>query len=280
MANPVKERVMVFFFKAVKEDVLEALRGSFEEFLKAHFGEVGFVNTRINRPTISRPKCTEGDVEPDWTKLKVGVNRLYRYETSDGRFMFQLSREFFSYNALDVEEGAQGAGSVGALLAFCESLNDFAVNTLVRRVKIEDAHYDTIYCVKQEELKAFLEQPRPTGGYDYYNVFKLFRNLGEGSSKDAWGFVSPLEQHFQFNKRKDNDRRVVEMDVKAGQNSKGEWYLEVKTACYAHLVKTFEDSLRKLRYMLKMLPEFEGCQQVLLGRVFSDSALKVLECEK
>lgn len=277
MANIVQERVMVFFFKTIKEDTLESLRNAFDVFLMQEVGMSSFVFKRINTPMISHPDSTEGDSEPDWTKLKVGIGRLYRYETVDGRFMFQLSRDFFSFNALNAGDESKGAGSGEELVAFCEKLNSFSSSVLAKHVKIEDARYDTIYCALQDNLKPFLEKPRGESKYDYYNVFKLFRNIGEGSQNDAWGLHSPLEQRFLFSKRADEAKREVEICVKAGMNTKQSWYLEVKTSCCAHKIDSISDTIKKMEYLFGMQKDFDECAKVLLERIFSDAAMKILK---
>lgn len=278
MANPVQERVMVFFFKELKEDAVEALRLSFEGFLKDHFGVERFAMKRINQPVVTRPKRTEGDVEPDWSKLKVGLDRFYRYETSDGLFMFQLSKEFFSLNVLNGDDEVKGAGSSDDLLGFYESLKAFVLEQLSRRIKIEEAHYDVIYRLGQDLLKDFLERRRPDGSYGYYNVFKLFKNLGEGSQQDEWGLVSPLRQRICFNKRRDAKKQGVEVDIEAGLDRSKGWYLQVKTASSSELLNLHGESVDKIELMFKFLPDFECSQMTVLRRTFSDQAMKILGC--
>ena len=275
MANPVQERVMVFFFKELKEDAVETLRLAVEDFLKGNFGVERFAMKRINQPVVTRPKRTEGEVEPDWSKLKVGLDRFYRYETSDGLFMFQLSKEFFSFNVLNGDDETKGAGSSDDLFAFYESLKAFVLGQLSNRVKIENAHYDVIYRLGQDLLKDFLERRQPDGSYGYYNVFKLFRNLGEGSPQDEWGLVSPLRQRICFNKRRDEKKQCIEVDIEAGMDK--EWYLQVKTASRSELLNVHGESAAKVELMFKFLPDFERSQLEVLRRAFSDQAMKILE---
>lgn len=276
MGTPVKERVMVFFFKVIKEELLDELNRELGLFFKTNFGEANFNCLRINIPSVTGPGKTEGDDEPDWTRLKVSVDRLYRYKTSDGRFMFQLARDFFSINALDRKDGDLGACSGKELGDFYERTKDFLVSVLSKKIKVEDAHYDMIYVLKQESLLDFLEQPRTDGSYGYYNIFKLFANLGEGTCNDDWGFVSPLEQHFLFKKREDEKCREVEMNIKAGANSKNKWYLEMKTACYSHTMDSITDSMGKIAYMFNMISDFESDQNIVIRRVFSKDATNIL----
>lgn len=122
---PVKERIVALRYKIVSNEVYREVCDALGAFLFEAFPADGFVAERMNRPEVTLPIPTFGDEEPDWTKLKVSVDRPSRFWNVDRTKCIQFFKDCLTVNLVSGSE--KTPWSHKDLFSFFEALMPFLI---------------------------------------------------------------------------------------------------------------------------------------------------------
>ena len=120
---PIKERIVALRYKAVSDEVYREICDALGAFLSSTFPNDCFVAERMNRPVVTLPIQTFGDVEPDWSKVKVSVDRPSRFWNDDRTKCIQFFKDYLTVNL--ISGAGQSPWRHSDLFAFFEALLPF-----------------------------------------------------------------------------------------------------------------------------------------------------------
>ena len=100
MRPPIRERIVVFRYKPLDDAVYSGVLDSLSRFLKDHCSADGFKEETMNRPVVTLPLATIGDKEPDWSSLKVSVDRPSRFWSEDRAKCVQFFNDYLTFNLI------------------------------------------------------------------------------------------------------------------------------------------------------------------------------------
>lgn len=101
---PIKERIVVIRYKPLSEETYRMICDALGVFLSKVFPDEDFKSERLNRPEITVPKPTIGDDEPDWTKVKISVDRPSRFWNASRSKCVQFFKDSLTVNLISHNE--------------------------------------------------------------------------------------------------------------------------------------------------------------------------------
>ena len=181
---PIKERIVALRYKNVSDEVYREVCDALGVFLSVTFPNDGFVAERMNRPEVTLPIPTFGDIEPDWTKVKVSVDRPSRFWSSDRTKCIQFFKDCLTINLISGAE--KSPWSHGDLFSFFEALLPFVV-AHEKRFEILKCSVDYQNLLNQDQLKPYIVNNGET-----LELARLLKGNVLGQSIDGATFTPPI----------------------------------------------------------------------------------------
>lgn len=150
---PIKERIVALRYKTVSDEVYREICDALGVFLSSTFPNDGFVAERMNRPKVTLPIPTFGDVEPDWTKVKVSVDRPSRFWNSDRSKCVQFFKDYLTVNL--ISGSSKSSWRHSDLFAFFEALLPFLA-AHEKKFEFSECSVDYQNVLEQEQLLPYI----------------------------------------------------------------------------------------------------------------------------
>ncbi len=125
MKAPIKERIVAIRYKAISDEVYHEVCDALTVFLTKAFPSDGFTAEKLNIPKVTLPATTFGDEEPDWTKVKISVDRPSRFWNAGRTRCVQFFKDCLTINLISVD--GQGEWSHHNLFAFFTDMLPFVL---------------------------------------------------------------------------------------------------------------------------------------------------------
>lgn len=181
---PIKERIVALRYKRVTDEVYREVCDALGAFLLRAFPDDGFVVERLNRPEVTLPCPTIGDEEPDWSQVKVSVDRPSRFWSADHTKCIQFFKDCLTVNL--ISGGERTPWRHGDLFAFFEALLPFIV-AHDRRFEISKCSVDYQNLLDQGQLKPYIVNNGET-----LELARLLKGNVLGQSIDGATFTPPI----------------------------------------------------------------------------------------
>lgn len=271
MKAPIKERIILLRYKRIMPDSYASLCGAFRAFVAKFQADGALSEELLYQPEVSFPAPPVGDKEPDWSQLKVSLERPSRFWDKSHRLCVQIFRECFSVN-LVTKNGYEDCGFT-ELCAFYDLILPFLKE---HKHAFESTQFSVDYVnqLSGAQLKDFLEKDGNT-----LAVGKLLNMPALGPTIPGMSFRPPIEQHlnYGFEDPKDGsplDRTSVNIVIpepKDGTNWTVNIMLRSERLQCSNLFDSDDNSLLQL-----MHEHVRAC----FNYVFAPSALNLMELHK
>ncbi len=153
MKAPIKERIVAIRYKAISDEVYHEVCDALVVFLTEAFPNDGFTAEKLNIPKVTLPVATLGDEEPDWSKVRVSVDRPSRFWNAGRTRCIQFFKDCFTINLISLD--GQKEWSHSDLFAFTEDLLPFIT---MHDKKFEDAicSVDYLNALDRSQLEPYI----------------------------------------------------------------------------------------------------------------------------
>jgi len=186
MKAPVRERIVVFRYKRLEVEVYRKICDALGPYLCQNFPNEKFTEERLNSPEVTIPLQTVGDQEPDWSQLKVSIDRPSRFWNEARTRCVQFFRDYLTLNC--IVTNASNVGTYGDLEQFLKTVLPFLAERS-DEFKIETASIDYENQLGATHLKNCLTNDGRT-----LELQRLFKCFVAGPAISGTSFVTPLNQ--------------------------------------------------------------------------------------
>lgn len=186
MKAPIKERIVVLRYKRLDVEAYRRICDMLKGFLLAKLSDLSFSEERINSPEVTVPVPTVGAQEPDWSKLKVSIDRQSRFWNAQHTRCVQFFRDYLTINC--IVPSPSKPGSYSELKEFFVALLPF-LRENAKAFKILTAGIDYENRLDDLHLQAFLKD-----GGQRLELQELFNCFRVGPRIDGADFVTPINQ--------------------------------------------------------------------------------------
>ena len=169
MKAPIKERIIVLRYKRLADEAYRKICDELLGFLAKGLADESFVEERMNLPSVTLPVATLGSTEPDWSQLKVSIDRPSRFWNYDKTKCIQFYREYLTVNLIDDLEG-KAVGSYEELCGFFLRLLPF-FKSADADLHVQRAGIDYQNILIGDQLVDFVKQDG-----EFLEVADIFRN--------------------------------------------------------------------------------------------------------
>lgn len=190
MKAPIKERIVVLRYKRITSALYGALCDELKQYLRDSLPDVQMAEERLYQPNVSFPAPPVGEKEPDWSQLKVSLDRPSRFWNVSHDRCIQLFRDCFTVNL--ITKPSSSGGNFNDLCAFFMRIAPF----LKKHSKsFEELRFSLDYVnqFKGSQLNDFLEKDGDT-----LSVGKLINTPVLGPTIPGMSFRPPVEQHLNY----------------------------------------------------------------------------------
>lgn len=187
---PIKERIVVIRYKTLSEEVYRKICDALGAFLSETFPCDNFKSERLNRPEITLPSPTIGDTEPDWTKVKISVDRPSRFWDSSRSKCVQFFKDSLTVNLIVHKESPQWNHS-DLFSFFCALLPFFSKHSKYFIVTKSSVDYQNI--LDHDQLIPYIVNNGQT-----LELAKILKGNVLGQSIDGATFIPPIIHNVSY----------------------------------------------------------------------------------
>ena len=187
---PIKERIVALRYKAVSDEVYREICDALGAFLSSTFPNDCFVAERMNRPVVTLPIPTFGDVEPDWSKVKVSVDRPSRFWNGDRTKCIQFFKDYLTVNL--ISGAGQSPWRHSDLFAFFEALLPF-IAAHEKKFELSECSVDYQNVLEHEQLL-----PYTTNNGSILEIAHVLQGNVLGKKIDGTTFTPPIIHKFSY----------------------------------------------------------------------------------
>lgn len=187
---PIKERIVALRYKIVFDDVYREICDALGAYLAATFPDDVFVEERINRPEVTLPIPTVGEEEPDWTKLKVSVDRPSRFWNANRTKCIQFFKDRLTVNLISGSE--KTPWSHNDLFSFFMSLLPFLIQH-GKKFEFSECSVDYQNVLEHEQLL-----PYTTNNGATLEIAHVLQGNVLGREIDGATFTPPIIHRFSY----------------------------------------------------------------------------------
>lgn len=190
MKAPVKERIAVLRYKRLEIESYRKMCDALMSFLAFSFDGELFSEEVRNFPEVTIPLPTIGSQEPDWSMLKVSIDRQSRFWNAQKTRCVQFFRDYLTINCIETEN--TDSGRYEDLKVFFERMLPF-LREHEKAFLIETVGVDYENCLTKEHLEQFLDNEGHA-----LRIRELFRSFNVGLEIGDVEFVTPISQRITW----------------------------------------------------------------------------------
>ena len=267
MAGPVQERLIAIAYEALDQETCLDLHTQLLGFFGEQCSLPWNLSEQIRTPMVSMPKDSFDTEAPDWSKMKMFVNRCYRYQREDKRVLVQLCKDFMTINvAASANEPCPSFDILDS--AFVELL-PFIRDVLISKIRLKDLQYEIVYRLTEQHLGPLLSSRYHPGKLDYLDVFGLLRSFDTEVNRDDWELDIPLRQELVYHVKNDQDMKRLRIDVFVNHSRDG-WFANIDFKAFSKRIQDMRTSNERLSAFQDILPQYDEFQKKGLQRLLSD----------
>lgn len=276
MNSPILERLASISFKTIEPSVFFALQKRLEEFLKSSGKEWNLVG-RINQPVVSLPREASESGEPNWSKMKLGVDRCFKYRRSDGLALMQFCNSFLSVNVAKPEMPDSEQPTFKHVKDALLELVPFLQEELLQKIHVANFQYEVVARLTEEHFPELLETRYKKGQKDYLNVFELLRSFSSAANRDEWELSIPLKQELVYHIKNDPEHKKLAARIVVNHNVKQGWFANLEFKAYSDGDDTTLTGGERLNRFVDMLNKLDSLQKTGLERILTDKVYNTVK---
>ena len=190
MKAPIKERLVVLRYKRIASAMYGALCVDLKQYLAKSLLDMQMSEERLYQPNVSFPAPPIGEKEPDWSQLKVSLDRPSRFWNAAHDRCIQLFRDCITINLITKPNSSEE--SFKDLCAFFLRIVPFLKD---HSKAFDELRFSLDYVnqFKGAQLDDFLEKDGDT-----LEVGKLINMPALGPAIPGMSFRPPIEQHLNY----------------------------------------------------------------------------------
>ena len=239
MRKPVREHVLVILFNELSSVQFTKVKESLSRFLdKVYCSENCSFECKIaSIPHVTTPDPTFDGSDPNWSDLKIRVQRVYRYVCKSKLLAVQLSNGFMTINALRSKETHEPS-SFAEWCAQCEEIVRFWGDSDLPAVKFRDFRYECVYEFSEEHLLPFLKHKSQQDYFDYFELRDFMHNPCQDPQLQGFDFFPPFYQRARYEVKQGGEPHQLRLEINvpkpdSGENKSSEWCVRVDMTCFA-----------------------------------------------
>lgn len=231
----------------------------------------------ISSPLITMPEDSARSEAPDWSKMKLFVDRCYRYQRTDKKVLVQFCKSFMTINvAANADEGTT-CPPFDVLVGAFRDLLPFVRDTLITRVGLRDLQYEVVYRLAEDYLKPLLSMRYHSDRLDYLDVFRLLRSFSAGVNRDEWELDIPLRQELVYHIKGDADQKRLKINVLVNQDNRTGWFANIDFVAASQRIRDMKTSNERLSAFTDLLAQYDEFQRQGLRRLLTDEMAEMVE---
>ena len=238
--GPIKERIVVVQYEALREDVYRQVCGALGGFLRTRMTET-FHEERLNIPGIALPLPTVGDIEPNWKDLKVLIDRPSRFWNESKTKCVQFFKDSLTVNLISSNEDVEFTHL--DLLAFFEKIQPF-LDFHRAEFHISSIGIDYQNVLAGSELRSYTADEGRSLQLD-----KILQERFLGQKIEGTAFVAPILHKFAYeSKPRSLDGRPINLSVEISiphSPTVGRWCVVVMLSTRAKFTMATDKHLLK-----------------------------------
>lgn len=271
MAGCVQERLIAIAYESLDQKACFDLHSRLLSFLGGLDSLSWTLNEQISTPTVTMPKDSFNTDAPDWSKMKMFVNKCYRYRREDKKVLVQLCKDFMTINVAAPDDGSEGCPSFDVLTAAFSDLLPFVRDVLLDKIRLTDLQYETVYRLTEQHLEPLLSSRYHPGKLDYLDVFGLLRSFDNAVNRDEWELDIPLSQKLVYHIKEDQDQKRLQISVFVNCDQHIGWFANMDFKAYSKRIHDMKTSGERLSAFQDLLLQYDDFQKKGLQRLLSDN---------
>ena len=229
---PIKERIVVICYDLLAVETYRSICDSLAVFLAESLPEEAFQIEQINRPEITMPAPTIGDVEPDWSRVKVSVDRSLRFWNSSHTKCIQFFKDSLTVNLISNDESI--SWSHHDLFVFFEKLWPF-ISKHQKYFKFKRISLDYHNALTHEQLVPYLINDGKT-----LELAHILKGNVLGQSIDGATFTPPIIHNVSYTSvlGESNPSSIptrLDVQILVPELHEGKWLLRVMFSASSRL---------------------------------------------
>ena len=213
MHDLVQERLIAIAYEPLAPEACLSLYRALDAHIKGCGGEHWLSDKTISRPAVSIPSESLASEAPDWTKMKMFVDRCYRYKSDDDKALVQFCKNFMTINVARLNKKDCEEPLYDRLHIEFAQLLPFIRNTLIKNVRLRDLQYEVVYRLNAKHLAPLLSSRYHKNALDYLDVFRLLRSFASDVNRGDWELDIPLKQELVYHIKNDAElKKLVRFD--------------------------------------------------------------------
>ncbi len=270
MRDIVQERLIAIAYEPLDRERCLGLSRALNEFIKGLEGAHWLADKTINRPAVTLPSESLSSEAPDWTKMKMFVDRCYRYKSDDDKVLVQFCKNFMTINAARLSKSDCEEPSYDRLHNEFVQLLPFIRNILIKDVRLRDLQYEVVYRLNAKHLAPLLSSRYNKNALDYLDVFRLLRSFASDVNRDDWELDIPLKQELVYHIKNDPELKKLRLNVFVGCNAPSEWFATIDSCAFSEWIHDMDNSDARVDAFNDLLPKYEKLQWEGLRRLLTD----------
>lgn len=241
MKAPIKERIVVLRFVRMDDEVYRNMCDALASFLEKSFVSDPFKSERLNFPSVTVPLPTTGEEEPDWSQVKVAIDRTYRFWNKSRTRCIQFFKDYLTVNLI-VESNGKGPGSHEELFDFFLLVLPF-ISEHAKSFKLTSAGVDYQNMLSGNQLSQYL-----TNEGKKLEIARLFRSDMIGRKIPGAMSLTPLLHQTVYGadpKADDPFPARLTVSVRVPDHDAGGWRVEVTFSAIGPLLDFSRDTVMK-----------------------------------
>jgi len=277
MDSPVQERLIAISYEALDQDVCLDLQRLLHKTLVEGGNPQWELVQSISSPHITMPEESARSEAPDWSKMKLFVDRCYRYQRTDKKVLVQFCKNFMTINVAAKADEGISCPAFDVLVEAFHDLLPFVRDTLITRVRLRDLQYEAVYRLTEEYLRPLLSTRYHADQLDYLDVFSLLRSFSSGVNRDEWELDIPLRQELVYHVKGDKDQKRLKINVLVNQDNRTGWFVNIDFVAVSLRIRGMKTSDERLDAFADMLARYDEFQHQGLRRLLTDEMADQVE---
>lgn len=270
MRDFIQERLVAIAYEPLDQEGCLGLYRALDGFLKGLEGAHWLTDKMVNRPVVTLPSESLSSDAPDWTKMKMFVDRCYRYKSDDDKVLVQFCKNFMTINVARLSKSDCEEPSFDRVHKEFAQLLPFIRDTLIKDVRLRDLQYEVVYRLNAKHLAPLLSSRYHENTLDYLDVFRLLRSFASDVNRDEWELDIPLKQELVYHIKDDPELKKLRLNVFVGCNVPSEWFATIDSSAFSEWIHGMKNSEARVDAFNDLLPKYEKLQWEGLRRLLTD----------
>ena len=280
MKNIVQEYLVVFRYDSLDQESYFAIYKELDDFLATLGTSRWHLVETMNMPVVTIPQESVIMESPDWSKMKIFLDRRYRYRTSDDKVLIQFCKDFMTVNVAKMPENDYCEPSFDRLYDELKSLLPFIRDKLGHAVTLRNLQYESVYHLKKDHLSPLLASKYNPKLQDYLDIFGLLRSFAQEVNRDVWELEKPLRQELVYHIKDDKLKKIVGINTFVNSNDRCDWFANINIKVCSKVINDMKGQTEKIDAFNQSVPSFHDYQIEGLRRLLTDKMLGYLEVSK